>query len=156
MKEDLPSFGEAVAKFQRFLQEGGRPSTIRWIFREDVVERGRKVFVRMPLPNSAAEARRLYNKGVERDLGVHLDVYCFFNGLSLAYVWLPKDEEDASYRMLSGLKLSYPEDDEQRKIVGVRSNLHWNWLPWLERRDTSHKWADGIPRREAVAPVKPT
>lgn len=156
MKNEMPSFEEAVAKFQWFLQKGGHSSCLRWVFREDVLEWSRKIFVRIPLLNSDAEAKRLYDEGVERDLGVHLDVYCFLDAVPLVYVWLPKDEEDASYRMLDGLKLSYPVGDELRKVVGVRSRIGWNCLRLLERCNTRHKWAEGIPCREAVARDEPT
>jgi len=123
MKNEMPSFEGAVAKFQWLLQDGGRPTVLRWLFREDILDWRSKVFVRVPLANTDADVKCLYDEGVKRDLGVHLDVYCFMDSMSLAYIWLPKDEKDASYRMLTGLKLSYPNGDQWRKIIGVRSRF---------------------------------
>lgn len=52
MVEEMPDFETAAIKLRRFLQGQERPSEIRWVFREDVVELERKVFVRLPLPDS--------------------------------------------------------------------------------------------------------
>lgn len=97
--------------------------------------------------DSEAEANWLYDDALRRGLGVALEVFCFLRGRPLAYVWAPRDEEDASRRMLSGLKLNIPAGEERRTIVEVGSRLRWMWLRWLERHDSNYKVADDIPRR---------
>lgn len=147
MQNGLPCFEDAAASFRQFIESQGHCPRLCWIFREDVVERRRRLFVRMPGAESEAEAKRLYDEGVRRGLGVALEVFCFIGWRPLAYVWLPQDEEDASYRMLSGLKMSVPVGEEYRTIVEVRSSLRWMLLRWLESRDGKYKRADQIPRR---------
>ena len=60
---------------------------------------------------------------MKRGLGVHVNVFQFMGESALAYVWVPKDELDAQYRMLVGLKLSFPTDLEE--AMGVQSHFRW-------------------------------
>ena len=88
-------------------------------FRDDVVELGRKVFIRLPLRDAADVVEQRYVEGVNRGLGIDLHASGFLDGHLLCYIWLSKDEEDADYRMLSGLKFSMPAEPERRDIVGI-------------------------------------
>jgi len=141
----FPAFSDAVAHLREFLSAQGHEGEPRWVFRHDIVELGFRVFVHLPLPDYSQQVERLYERGIRYGLGISLQVFCFLDGEPLCYIWLPEDEMDASYRMLSGLKLSIPSGAERRRITGVRSRVRWKWLRWLERRTSRHLWADDIP-----------
>jgi hypothetical protein len=91
--------------------------------------------------------QRLYNSGQQAGLGINLNVFCIQGRRPYCYIWLPKDEEDASYRMLNGLKLSVPTGDSRRHAELVSSRIRWSWLKFRERRNRRTKWADEIPGR---------
>jgi len=145
-----PPFSEAISRFRHFIAVLGYSPEIIWLFREDVVERWPKTYFRIPTRNQSPLVELLYGVGVERGLGVNLDVFCFYQGRPCCYIWLPRTEEDASYRMLSGLKLSAPEQPDRRIASQVDSPLHWIFLKTLEylRRETT--WADDIPKRRTA------
>ncbi|MBT6495404.1 MAG: hypothetical protein HOL01_12705 [Planctomycetaceae bacterium] len=90
---------------------------------------------------------RRYEEGVRRGLGINLHVFCYLNARPLCYIWLPEDETDAEYRMLTGLKLSAPSEPGRQTVVGIRWKLRWVWLRWMERRISKHRWADDIPKQ---------
>jgi hypothetical protein len=148
MTHELPAFDTAIASFRDFISRQDQPPDIRWIFREDIVELGRQVYICLPLSDAEEQVRQLYAEGVERGLGINLHAYCFLDAHTLCYIWLPKDEVDADYRMLGGLKFSMSANPEQRKAIGVTSGLRWRWLRCLESRRSQHNWADDIPHRQ--------
>src|SRR5579872_2159334 len=150
---NCPPFAEALDRFRTFLVGLGLNSDLRWIFREDVVERGRRTYIRCPLPNDLTTVETLYERGLRHGLGIHLSVFCILAGNPCCYVWLPKDEEDASYRMLSGLKLSGPPMSDRRKVIAVTSRIRWGWLKWREWSPPGASWADQIPCRDGLAEI---
>ena len=149
---ELPSFDEAEGHVQSFLRDQGHPSNLCWIFREDVVERGLRRFIRVPLVNRRDAAAQLYEYGVERGLGISLEVYDFLEKQPLCFVWVPSDEKDASYRMLSGLKIAVPSGSGPWNTKGVKSRLYWKWLKMIEPWGTRHQWADQIPHLPSSPP----
>lgn len=143
---ELPVFGEAAREFSAFLESQGAAPGLLWVFREDVCQRGRRVFVRVPVPAENEEiAGGLYERGVKRGLGVRLDALCLLGSRTCCYVWVPSDEEDASYAMLSGLKLSTPAEPEAARAV--RSKLLWRAYKWLESREKFKGIVEQVPRR---------
>src|ERR1700733_2701022 len=123
----LPPFEDAVARLRAFLATEGFKTDITWISRADVLEQWPKLYVKVPLPNERSLAEETYNEGVRRGLGVELSVFCFVAGSPCCYVWIPKDEIDAEYRMLGGLKLTISKSDRQI-VVPVKSKTRWIWL----------------------------
>src|SRR5690348_9405728 len=96
----LPSFTEAGATFAAFLEREGAPAQLLWIDREDVTSYRREIWVRVCDPSEAvrrAEAR--YEAGRKHGLGVSLRAVCKVGAATACYVWVPKDEMDASYAM---------------------------------------------------------
>lgn len=144
----MPIFGEAVEQFGGFLVSQGLSSELLWVFREDVCWRQQRLFVKVPVAEgNVGSVEKLYNLGVNRGLGVRLDVLCLLDTRACCYAWLPSDEEDASYAMLSGLKLSVPV--EPMVAHAVRSELLWRAYKWLERSETFTGIAKQVPRRAA-------
>ena len=141
----MPVFGEAVRQFGGFLESQGLSSDLLWVFREDVCRRRQHLFVKVPVPKeNFGDVERLYNLGVSRGLGVRLDVLCLLDSRPCCYVWLPSDEEDAAYAMLSGLKLSVPT--EPVIAQAVRNGLLWRAYKWLERSEVFAGIVERIPR----------
>jgi len=142
----MPVFGEAVRQFGGFLAGQGRSSDLLWVFREDVCWRNQQLLVKIPAPEeNARHVESLYNLGVNRGLGVRLDVLCLLGSHPCCYVWLPSDEEDASYAMLSGLKLSVPT--EPMVAQAVESALLWRVYKRLERGEAFKGIVEQVPLR---------
>ena len=142
----MPVFGEAVEQFGGFLASQGLSPDLLWVFREDVCWRKQRLFVKVPVSEeNAGNVERLYNLGVNHGLGVRLDVLCLLGSRPCCYVWLPSDEEDASYAMLSGLKLSAPT--EPVIAQAVRSGLLWRAYKWLEGGEAFKGIVEQVPQR---------
>jgi hypothetical protein len=145
----LPPFEDAVARLRAFLASEGFKTDIIWICREDVFQQWPKLYVKVPLSNEKSLAEETYNEGVTRGLGVELSVFCFVAGSPCCYVWIPKDEIDAEYRMLGGLKLTIPKPDRQT-VVPVKSKTQWIWLKLWSSRHLQRSWVDDIPQKQLV------
>lgn len=103
-----PPFPGAVDKFKAFLSQQGRRTDLMWICRGDVVELWPHTYVRLPAFGNEPLMEQHYHKGIDRGLGIRLQVFCFLADRPCCYVWLPKDEKDASYAMLPGLSFNVP------------------------------------------------
>jgi hypothetical protein len=142
----MPVFGEAVQQFGGFLVSQGLSADVLWVFREDVCWRQQQLLVKVPVPEeNIGDVGRLYNLGVNRGLGVRLEVLCLLGSRPCCYVWLPSDEEDASYALLSGLKLSVPT--EPVVAHAVSGGLLWRIYKWFERSEAFTGIVEQVPRR---------
>ncbi len=130
-----PPFGEAIESFRRFLRDQGYSDRLRWLWREDICTRrapgsqrswNRRVYVNLVGPSETSLVERYYNYGVGRNLGIALEVFCIAAGHSCCFVYVPEDETDATYRMLSGLKLTIPTQPAVAR--GVTNPLLWTAL----------------------------
>lgn len=143
---EMPVFGEAVQQFGGFLVSQGLSPDLLWVFREDVCRRKRRLFIKVPVSEeNFGDVERLYHLGVSRGLGVRLDVLCLLGSSPCCYVWVPSDEEAASYAMLSGLKLSVPTEPVIARAV--RNRVLWRAYKWLERSETFTGIVEQVPRR---------
>lgn len=147
--QELPSFEDATAQLQAFLGHQQHSQEIVWICREDVFQQWPKLYVKVPLPNESSLAEKIYKAGVRRGLGVEISVCCFVTGLACCYVWIPKDEIDAEYRMLHGLKLKILEPSHQI-TVSVKSRIRWFWIKFWGSRDHRRTWTEEIPQRNSM------
>jgi hypothetical protein len=121
---ETPPFDEGLASFLALLDAEGFRTDILWAFREDVTNCRRDYWVRVPLPQeNASLARRYYEFGKRKGLGVTLDVLCRLGGRPVCYVWVPGDPLAASYAMQGPLKLKVPADPIDAAPVRSR----WVW-----------------------------
>lgn len=150
---NCPPFAEAVQSFRRFLADQGCSDQIRWIWREDICSRrapgsqrswNRSVYVHLAGTSETSLVERYYNSGLNRGPGLSLEVFCVAAGLSCCFVYVPEDEEDASYRMISGLKLSVPTSPIL--AVAVRHSLLWMSLRLIIGTSNS-TWIQDLPRK---------
>jgi hypothetical protein len=146
---ELPSFEKGTASLRAFLGNQCLNSDVLWICRDVFLEQWPKLYVKLPLHDESSLAERIYNEGVSRGNRVEIQVFCFVEGRPCCYVWIPKDEIDANYRMLSGLKLCIREPGRQI-VVPVRSHFRWFWLNWFSRRHLQRLWAEDIPKRTLI------
>lgn len=114
----LPPFVDALTSFKGFLRTQGVSDDIRWIWRNSVISRrcpgsrksaNRPIYIDSTHLAAESDIEAYYGIGVDRDLGIALSVFCVAEGLPYCYVYIPEDETDASYRMMSSLKCSIPE-----------------------------------------------
>jgi hypothetical protein len=106
------TFEEATDRLRAFAADQGLAGEIGWVFREDVLLRGwrgmPRAWLRWPLPAANHRlARRLFDGGEARGLGVLLTVSFRSGPDLLAHVCAPRDQADAESALLGpGLKLS--------------------------------------------------
>lgn len=122
----LPSFAEAVATFTTFLDREGAPTQLLWVDREDVTSHRLQIWVRISgVSEAARRAEARYEAGRENGLGVSLRAVCKVGESAACYVWVPKNEIDASYAMQPrSLKCQVPVPLISASVV--RSSIHWH------------------------------
>ena len=146
---ETPPFADALPSFLRFVDEQGFSTDLLWVFREDVTNCRRDIWVRVPVPAENVElAREYYDLGRQQGLGVTLELLCRVDDQSACFVWVPKDEIDASYAMQGPLKLSVAVNPVD--ATPVRSRILWCWRSWLNRWRKCVTFADHLPLRDDV------
>lgn len=145
MRTDF-DFDQAIENYTRILAEHDLSPTLLWVFREDVTVHKRRIYVRWPLPAQNADlAKELYERGRDQGLGLRLDVFCLVDHRPCCYVYVPEDEVDASYAMLSALNMSVPTTPIHAKKV--RSPWIWKSLLWLHSKTNLTGFKEELPQR---------
>jgi hypothetical protein len=127
--DEIPDFETARQKVALFLKRQGLAGTPQWIMRDDALYWNRRTWIKSPVPSkNEAFHRRLYNEGIERDLGIRIETLVRVGNVPYCYVWLPEDVDDAGSRLLlmSKFIISCPRDLEEAKEV--HNSLLWNIL----------------------------
>jgi len=127
----IESYAFAVQQFQDFLLAENYSQKPLWIFREDVLERSRRVWLRWPLPpTNVLRAEEEYERGRQLGFGIGLATHCIANSRPCCFVNVAENAEEASYMMISGgLKISILQDPPQARLI--RSDQHWRILKLL-------------------------
>jgi len=147
--ELTPPFDESLTAFLSALEMQGFSKDLVWVFREDITNCIHDYWIREPVPAVNAKlARDYFEYGREQGRGVTLEAVCRLGGRSACYVWVPEDDEDASYAMQRPLKLMMPAEPVEG--IPVRSGLWWRWLCWLHRRRQCVRFAERLPLRAEV------
>jgi len=120
---DIPEFEDAVASFRHFLAEQGHPSTIFWVFREDIWRRSHiDVVLRFPSQiRNLALAKKVFAEGREKGL-VDIHAIASVDDKVAATVWFPKFTDEEIQGWNSGMKLSIADPLPSAKSVG---RLRW-------------------------------
>ena len=110
MEPDYPDFDVAEQRFCAFLaNEGVPPSGLLYITPADVALVQARIFVRPPAPSARERARNSYIAAVSERRGVLLGAFCAVETAICAYVYGPRDDDEAERLMFgNGLKLSAP------------------------------------------------
>ncbi len=111
-----------------FLGELGAPESIIWVTREQLASNRRRVWLHPGDPiKSSCIAESIYRVGQSRGLGASLRAVCSVGDSTACYVWVPRDETDASYAMQPpSLKCWVPKP--LVAAVRIDSALHWRLL----------------------------
>jgi hypothetical protein len=135
LNEEKTNFDEAVMKFGDFLKANRFPREIVWVQPEDVLLTGKRlVHVRVYSQETREKmARKTYEEGMPRRLGVLLGTICEMGSTTCSFVWAPESKDEAARALMPvGLKLRASLD----KIRGipVKSGLWWMYLKYRHRR----------------------
>jgi hypothetical protein len=147
--DQTPPYDESLAAFVHALEVQGFSTDLVWVFREDITNCIRDYWIREPVPFANARlARAYFEYGRSQGRGVTLEVVCRLGGRSACYVWVPEDDEEASYAMQRPIKLMVPAEPVEG--FPVRSRLRWRWLRWYHRWRRCVRFADRLPSRAEV------
>jgi len=119
------SLADAEGRFCDFLRSEGYPTSICWVFAENVlIDTQRRHWIRPDRVAGQQRAALEYSAGLERGLGIWLRAICSTEVETFASVYVPIDNIDAHYRLIGrGLKLSCPMQKTSTFIT--RNPLRW-------------------------------
>ena len=145
--DETPPFDEALAAFMNFIRDQGFSTDLAWVFREDVTNCINENWIRAPIPPVNEEiARAYFEYGRGEGRGVTVSVWCRLGDQSACYVWVPEDDEAASYAMQTPLKLSVPSSPSI--ALPVVSSLRWRWLTLTNRWHRCTRFLKSLPSRD--------
>src|SRR5205085_7539307 len=102
------SFEQAEDLFRNFLKDNNVSDDLVWIFSEDVISDGMNFEIRTPLPpNNRELAKRCFELGKQRNLGIAFHVFCSLSGRSCSYIELPENDLDAEYRLMGNRYIKF-------------------------------------------------
>lgn len=147
------SYSEAIDSFKEFLSSQGLSSDLRWVFREDVIFRLGRIFIKTPLPTeNESRAEACYELGRKRDYGVVLQAFCLLESHPCCYVVLPTDDTDAQYMLVSNMAVKYLIRTDLVGAEPISNPLRWGLLRMLNRKSHIGSFDDHIPSRYSLLP----
>jgi hypothetical protein len=142
-----PAFDEAVRQLHAFLRAQGESRDPIWLTRDDIVIVGRTCVVRIPDESIALDqARKRYEEGVSRGLGVMMLAFSTVGTQLGCEVWFPIDRGKAERQLMpANLKLSIRE--RLYNMSAVRSAA-FGLLKLIGRRPAGAALAESIEPHE--------
>ena len=129
LSQKTSNFELQVARFQQFLRANQRSEKIVWIELGDLLLTGKRhLYARIPTSDSRElAARRAFEKGIEQGRGVLFKAVFEVQGSSLCYVWVPRNNDEASLALMpAGVKLSILNSNIP--VTAIESPFLWLWL----------------------------
>ncbi len=124
------------------------PADLFWVFREDVLPHQHHILVKEPLPKENERiAASIYERGVQRDLGVRLDALCVLGERTCCYVWLPEDHMDAKGALVVGSQCMIGVPTHWTYGESVRDALVWQAYQAFEPASDLRETIERLPRR---------
>ena len=123
----MDTFESSAADLARFAEKQGYPPNLLWVTSADMVFWRLRFFVWMGDPTERRkEAKRRFDGGIARNIGLALEASKTAEW-TICRVYLPKDREEAEYRMLpsTGMKMNVAKDPPP--VVLVKSRVAW-WM----------------------------
>jgi hypothetical protein len=116
------TFDEACVKLSELLRRESQPAELLWLCREDITGRRRRIFIHPSPPSINRDLyRQRYEFGAQQGRGMRLEVHFFLDDRACCFVWVPRDEIDASQAWLSGdLRLSVPTQKPDYPITATQ------------------------------------
>ena len=120
---DIPELDVAVARFRQLLLDNGQPTTLLWVFRDDVYARTPSVVaLRYPPPGeNFSLAEKVFNEGRVAGL-VEISAIGTTGKAVAATVWFPRTPGDEVQGWNGGMKLSIVKPLPNAKLVSG-----WLW-----------------------------
>jgi hypothetical protein len=147
------SFDEATRSFEEFLSEQGLPSDLCWVFQEDVVFRGKRIFIKISNPTENwHQAEACYELGRSRNFGMNLHAFCLLESRPCCYVILPEGDLDAQYMLMANSLLKYSVWTDLREAEAVSNPLRWQMLRWRNPKSQFLSSDDHIPSKVSLLP----
>ena len=146
-----PPFASAVDTFRVFLRGEGVSDSIRWIWRDFIYTRRapgsrhswtRPIYLDGRQSADIVDVERYYDRGIDRGLGIALRVFCVADGSPCCYIYVPEDETDAEYRMMTSLKCWLPTPPPTAKLIC--NSIHRAVLR-LFLRPSVNSWIEDVP-----------
>jgi len=131
---------DAEARFRDFLRSEGYPTSICWVFAENVlIDAQRRHWLRPNRVEGEKRAALEYSAGLEQGLGIWLRAICSTEVETFASVYIPIDNIDAHYKLIGrGLKLSCPMEKTPTFIT--RNPLRWLMLRLANAERSKWLW----------------
>jgi hypothetical protein len=145
---EVPTFNNAVKRFQDYLAGQNVSPEILWVFREDVVHHKGRIFVKEPLPKKNLRVvESLYEHGRQQDSGIRLEMLCLLGSRPCCYIWLPEDPTEKDYSLLLMSKFAMGVPLEPQPARSVRNPLTWQLYKLLEGETGRVSSVDRLPRK---------
>jgi hypothetical protein len=145
---EIPTFSDAVKRFQDYLDGQNISLEILWVFREDVVYRKGCIYVKEPLPKKNLRiVESLYEHGRQQDSAIRLEVLCLLGSRPCCYIWLPVDPTQKKYSLLLMSKFAMGVPLDPQPARSVRNPLTWQLYKLLEREADRVNSVERLPRK---------
>ena len=148
------SFDDAETFFKNFLEGQGFGSELIWVFREDVfIVSGGIMFVHTPIPSRNRDrAKKCFELGKERGLGIKFHAFATLNGVLCAFVSMPKDDLDAQYKLMGNLRLKCSHTMPMAEAKADSSFFLWHIRQLIAKHPRVMRADQEIPLRRTLLP----
>jgi hypothetical protein len=145
---EIPTFNDAVKRFQDYLAGQNIYPEILWVFREDVVHRKGRILVKEPLPKKNLRiVESLYEHARQQDSAIRLEMLCLLGSRPCCYIWLPEDPTDKDHSLLLMSKFAMGVPLELQPARSVRNILIWQVYKLLEGEADRVNSIERLPRK---------
>jgi hypothetical protein len=111
------------------------------------------VAIRTPLPKANREmAKRCFELGKERNLGISIKTVCTLNGNPCSYIDLPEDESAAQSRLMGNKYIKFSFSVGLRDAREIRNPVLWRIKQLFESKRGYPYWIDDVPSRQTLLP----
>jgi hypothetical protein len=147
------SFDEALDSFREFLSNQGLSTNLLWIFREDVIFQGARIFIKTPVPlGNEPCARACYELGQKRDFGINIQAVCLLESRPCCYIVLPEDDVAAMRMLIPKVAVKYLVLTDMTKAEPVSNPIKWRMLRLLNRKSHIGGFHEYIPSKYTLLP----
>jgi hypothetical protein len=147
------SFDEALDNFREFLLSQGLSTNVIWMFCEDVIFQSDHIFVKTPVSiENELRAEDCYKLGQKRNFGIALQAFCLFESKICCYIYLPEDDIDAQYSLMSNEVLKYGVRANLKDAEPTSSLLKWKVMKLLNPKLHFSNFDNHMPSKVSLLP----
>ena len=135
---DTP-FDESLDDFREFLFGQGLSTDLIWLFSEDVIFQDEAVFIKTPHSiTNEDRAKDCYELGQKRNFGISLQAFCSFQSQLCCYIYLPEDDLDAQYSLMSNEAVKYSVWNNLKEAQSISSVVKWKIMRLRNYKESNH------------------